>query len=80
MSSPFIDYMLALKRIVKHDATYEWLDKYLANHRDYDSPEYEEKTIRFAEIAEKLMDGFDCGEYQEIGYNNLEDCFIAKTR
>ena len=77
MEMDFIDYLIALKRIVKHESTYEWLDAFTKNHSGLESPEYQKQTLGFARETEKLMDGFEKGEYKEIGYDNFNDCFIA---
>ena len=77
MEMDFIDYIIALKRIVKHESTYEWLDAFTKNHRELESPEYQKQTLDFARETEKLMDGFEKGKYKEISYNALEDCFVA---
>lgn len=77
MEMDFFDYLIALKRIVKHESTYEWLDAFTKNHRELESPEYQKQTLDFARETEKLMDGFEKGEYKEISYNALEDCFVA---
>ena len=77
MEMDFFDYFIALKSIVKHESTYEWLDAFTKNHRELESPEYQKQTLDFARETEKLMDGFEKGEYKEISYNALEDCFVA---
>lgn len=77
MEMDFFDYLIALKRIVKHESTYEWLDAFAKNHRGLEIHEYQKQTLNFAAETEKLMDGFEQGKYKEIGYDNLNDCFIA---